>query len=488
MSLPLGQALHATVHCDRRKWLLIPTAWGGRFSDPREWADTVAARCWEAWMDRNPGAKPPGVHAVERTALLLKTYADRYGSFYAPQPDEALTYLYLPDPAGNTFLMHVSVDDTSGLTVAKAMAEPDMASASGVGEFTTDARGSGRKFTLHGALDVQPGDPPGPPGEWLSVCYIFDVPGRQAMVTVRATDSEPAHIDAASDVLDEFVRGITVSTDGTSGEAWDPHPGRAVSPATSFVTTGGSQPDGAGESPAAAPPLPQNWAARAGRVAVAVGIGLFVLIAVWRFPSGHHDDSSNTADSHSPLPPQRHATLGYLTAASWKPQVDIQDTDYPGADVQYALKAAGVASSTFGPGWRIQLDSAPADPSIHLSDLLTELTLVGIGTTPCSKAIDVASQPPTDAHGPTALAGLPSGWRGVRSSYLLEPTITLAGCRAGTLVYGRIDALGSGLTNDEVDAAADRLAAAIAHRGITKFRADTAPSFSGATAAPDQRS
>jgi hypothetical protein len=60
-------------------------------------------------------------------------------------------------------------------------------------------------------LDKRPGDPSGPPGEFVTVAYIFDVPERHGMVLVRATDSGPERIGAADDDLDEFVRGITVA-------------------------------------------------------------------------------------------------------------------------------------------------------------------------------------------------------------------------------------------------------------------------------------
>jgi hypothetical protein len=51
---------------------------------------------------------------------------------------------------------------------------------------------------------------------WVSVYYAFAVPGRQAVVTVRATDTDLAWMSAAAADLDEFVRGITLAlADGT---------------------------------------------------------------------------------------------------------------------------------------------------------------------------------------------------------------------------------------------------------------------------------
>jgi hypothetical protein len=213
---PLDQILNTRVRPDVRKWLTIPANWGGRSRDPEQWAERMAPLVWDTWVELNDGAVHPGPDAVARTALELRTYAEHYGGFDPTQPFEILTYLYLPDPAKPAFPLHLCVDDRPGLTVEQATADPEALQTPVAEEFRTDGLGVGRKVTCHGTLDPQPGDLPGTQAMWVSVYYAFAVPGRQAVVTVRATDTDLAWMSAAAGDLDEFVRSITLElTDGT---------------------------------------------------------------------------------------------------------------------------------------------------------------------------------------------------------------------------------------------------------------------------------
>jgi hypothetical protein len=141
----------------------------------------------------------------------LKSFADRFGGFDPHGPFEITTYLYLPDPNRYAMPVHVWVDDRPGLTVESATEDPDAVEPPQPEAFATDALGVGRKVTSHGVLDPQPGDLPGTQQMWVTVRYAFAVPGRQAVVTVKATETDLARMSAAADDLDEFVRTITLS-------------------------------------------------------------------------------------------------------------------------------------------------------------------------------------------------------------------------------------------------------------------------------------
>jgi hypothetical protein len=153
----------------------------------------------------------PDSAVVERTVLELKSFAERFGGFDPRQPFLIVSYLYLPDPKRYAMPVHVWVDDRPGLTVEAATEDPDGVEPPKPEHFTTDALGTGRKVTSHGVLDPQPGDLPGTQQMWVTVRYAFAVPGRQAVVTVKATETDLARMSAAADDLDEFVRTITLS-------------------------------------------------------------------------------------------------------------------------------------------------------------------------------------------------------------------------------------------------------------------------------------
>jgi hypothetical protein len=213
----LDQIIHANnADYDELKWIAIPGRWGGNYRGPQEFADTMAPLVWGSWLELNPGAEHPGREAVDRTALEIRTYAEKYGGSRPQNPFEIVTYLYLPDPHKHAFLVHTCVDDRPGLTVEQAVTDPEAIQTPVLEEFTTAALGTGVKATCHGVLDPRPGDLPGAQGMWVSVCYAFAVPGRQAVVTVRATDTDLAWMSAAAADLDEFVRCITLAlADGT---------------------------------------------------------------------------------------------------------------------------------------------------------------------------------------------------------------------------------------------------------------------------------
>jgi hypothetical protein len=62
----------------------------------------------------------------------------------------------------------------------------------------------------------EPGDLPGSQKMWGTVRYAFALPGRQAIVTVKATHTDLALLSSAADDFEDFVRSITLSlTDGT---------------------------------------------------------------------------------------------------------------------------------------------------------------------------------------------------------------------------------------------------------------------------------
>ncbi|HEX3826388.1 MAG TPA: hypothetical protein VHV82_03865 [Sporichthyaceae bacterium] len=211
---PLGEIIHADLHYDKRKWMIIPTGWaesGGRWSGPQEWADTMADLLWGAWAEESPDAVRPGPEAVERTALEFRSFGERFGGFDPQRPFEIVTYVYLPDPNRYAMPVHVWVDDRPELTVEAATEDPDASEPPKPEDFATDALGVGRKVTTHGVLDPQPGDLPGTRPMWVTVRYAFAVPGRQAVVTVKATETDLARMSAAADDLDEFVRTITLS-------------------------------------------------------------------------------------------------------------------------------------------------------------------------------------------------------------------------------------------------------------------------------------
>jgi len=213
---PLKEILHAEPIPDPAKWIMVPVHWGGFSSGPDDWSAEMGQSRWEVWLELNPGSEDLGPEAHARTAAELKRYAERYGGPRPQDPYEIVTYVYLPDPHKSAILLHVCVDDRPGLTVEQATADSDAIQTPIADEFNTEALGTGRKVTYHGALDPQPGDLPGTRQMWVSVYYAFAIPDRQAVVTVRATGTDLGGMSAAADDLDTFVRTITLDfADGT---------------------------------------------------------------------------------------------------------------------------------------------------------------------------------------------------------------------------------------------------------------------------------
>jgi len=211
---PLDQILNTRIRLPMGKWLTVPANWGGLDKDPEEWAQEMAPLVWGTWVELTPGAVHPGADAVARTALELRTYGEKYGGFDPTQPFAILTYLYLPDPNRHAVPLHLWVDDRPGLTAEQATTDAGAISTPVAEEFRTDELGVGRKVMCHGTLDAQPGDLPGTRSMWVSVYYAFAIPDRQAVVTVRATDTDLGWMSAASDDLDEFVRSIRLEIIG----------------------------------------------------------------------------------------------------------------------------------------------------------------------------------------------------------------------------------------------------------------------------------
>jgi hypothetical protein len=204
---PLNEILFASVRPDPVKWLMIPADWDGHWTSAAEWADDLAGSCWGVWAELNEVEKP-GQEAIDRTALELRTYAEKLGGFDPKQPFEVAPYLHLPSPTLSALPVKVWVDDTPDLTVETATEAPEAIRPPVVEEFTTEKLGTGRKVTIYGTLDPEPGDLPGTQTTWVSVCYAFKVPTRQAVVTIRATDTDLGRMTGAAADIDEFVNLI----------------------------------------------------------------------------------------------------------------------------------------------------------------------------------------------------------------------------------------------------------------------------------------
>jgi hypothetical protein len=230
---PLSQIIHADLNVDWQKWIIIPTNWGPGFrcEDPQDWATDAAPGIWGAWVERTPGAEHPSQDVIDRTALELKAYGEKYGGFDPSRPFEIVTYLYLPDPRQFAIAVRVWVDDRPDLPPEQAAGaqDPDAIDTPLVEKFHTPALGTGIKVTRHGTLDQPRDDIPDGTGVYLAVRYAFAVPGRQAVVTVAASNADLARMAAAGPDLDEFVRTIALTlADGTpvtTGTAADRHPG-----------------------------------------------------------------------------------------------------------------------------------------------------------------------------------------------------------------------------------------------------------------------
>jgi hypothetical protein len=217
---PLDQVLYAESTCDATKWISIPSHWGDgvHWENPQHWSDSCAPLAWGVWLERTPSAEHPGQDAVDRTALELKAYGEKYGGFDPTRPFEIVTYLYLPDPRQFAIAVRVWVDDRPDLTPEQAAGanDPDAIDTPVVEKFHTEALGAGIKVTRHGNLDRPHDDIPDGTGIFVAVRYAFAVPGHQAVVTVAASNPDLARMAAAGPDLDEFVRTITLTlADGT---------------------------------------------------------------------------------------------------------------------------------------------------------------------------------------------------------------------------------------------------------------------------------
>ncbi|HEX3613910.1 MAG TPA: hypothetical protein VHU88_19640 [Sporichthyaceae bacterium] len=206
---PLDQVLYAHVRPDPIKWMGIPTGWDGHWKSPAEWADDLAGSSWGVWAELN-GVEKPGQDAIDRTAVEYLNYAEKWGGFHPKDAFEITTYLHVPSPTISALPVRVWVDDAPDLTVEKATEASEAIRPPVVEEFTTETLGTGRKVTIYGTLDPEPGDLPGTQTTWVSVCYAFKVPTRQAVVTIRATDTDLGRMTGAAGDIDEFVSLINL--------------------------------------------------------------------------------------------------------------------------------------------------------------------------------------------------------------------------------------------------------------------------------------
>ena len=214
---PLDQILHADTKCEAGKWIVVPGRWGRRWKDPEEWATSVVPIYWGAWLEMNPAADRPSADVVADTAVQVAALGKKFGGFDPDRPFEIRAYLHLPDPHFAPIPTRVWVDDRPDLTVEEAAGvdDPDAIDKPTVEQFATDALGAGLKVTRHGTLD-RPRDDIEGTGIFVAIRYAFQVPDRQAVVTVSASTNDLTRMTAAQDDLDEFVRTITLSlADGT---------------------------------------------------------------------------------------------------------------------------------------------------------------------------------------------------------------------------------------------------------------------------------
>jgi hypothetical protein len=221
---PLDQILHARTRRDPLKWLMIPGNWGFRWSGPQAWADVMGQQVWDLWVEQNPGVEKPDPAAVDRTALELRSYAEKFGGYDPLTPFEITTYLHLPSPTVSALPVKVWVDDTPGLTIEAATTNPDAIKPPLIEKFHTDTLGDGLKVTTHGLLDPEPGEQPDTTSVWISITYAFAVPTRQAVVTIRATDTDLGRMTGAATDIDEFVNLIHLEQNVPDGlpVPWSP--------------------------------------------------------------------------------------------------------------------------------------------------------------------------------------------------------------------------------------------------------------------------
>jgi hypothetical protein len=208
----LDRVLLAEIDYDPQRWTDIPNDWGNGtlYDGPEDFAKTTAEEVWGLWVEQNPGVEKPEQSAVDRTAVEILSYADKWGGFDPLSPFQVATYLHRPSPTVSVLPVKVWVDDTPELTVehAAGVDNPDAIRPPTVEQFHTEILGAGLKVTCHGTLDPQPGDLPGAQTVWVQVRYTFAVPTRQAVVTVAATDTDLGRMSGALDDIDEFVRQI----------------------------------------------------------------------------------------------------------------------------------------------------------------------------------------------------------------------------------------------------------------------------------------
>ncbi|HEX3828952.1 MAG TPA: hypothetical protein VHV82_16955 [Sporichthyaceae bacterium] len=172
---PLNQILHVDVSPDIFRWIPIPITWAGYWSSPEQWAQDWAPDIWGLWVEKNPGVEKPEQSAIDRTAVELCSYAEKWGGFDPLRPFEIATWLHLPSPTVGALPVRVFVDDTPDLTIEQAAVvdTSDAIPPPTVEQFHTEILGAGLKVTCHGTLDPPPGDLPGAQTVWVQVRYAF---------------------------------------------------------------------------------------------------------------------------------------------------------------------------------------------------------------------------------------------------------------------------------------------------------------------------
>jgi hypothetical protein len=205
----------------------------------------------------------------------------------------------------------------------------------------------------------------------------------------------------------------------------------------------------------------------------AAALSVVVLLGLGVRYSGHHHPGATEAV-------RRTVTLGYLTAATSRPNVTIRTGPDVHADVQALMSTAGIPTGQFGAGWQVVITQffRTPNPDLDVADLVAELTIVDIKRTPCAVAVKAAISPPGRGKPtPTTLSGLPTGWLAVQRPGPDNQTrgVTFAGCQAGTLVAATVYSPYPSMPDKTIATSASRLVSAIAQRGLAQFRADTAP-------------
>jgi hypothetical protein len=164
--------------------------------------------------------------------------------------------------------------------------------------------------------------------------------------------------------------------------------------------------------------------------------------------------------------------LQYVSAAGWYPGVTLFSDDPVDQDqLAERLGLPITRRDAVGPVWGII-----AHPAAGLARAATAFVEVAnLEGLSCTEALSGAigrDLDPRRHKGATELTGLPAGWRGVHIPDARRPESFFYGCTAGTVVSAEIQ---RGLSQQDPVPEATQLAAAIAHRGIPRFRSDIDP-------------